>query len=650
MCGIAGLWHPKPSLDAETLAEQARRMSDAIAHRGPDDRGSWVDADAGVALAHRRLSIIDLSAQGHQPMVSASGRYVITYNGEIYNYAEVRRELDASGAAPAWRGHSDTEVMLAAFERFGVEGALAHFNGMFAVALWDREDRVLHLARDRMGEKPLYYGMVAGTFAFASELKGLRALPRFAADVDPDALALFLRFNYVPAPWSIYRGIAKLSPGARAEIRVGADGAFIVREAKYFDVAAVARDALRAPPIDAREALPRLRSELERAVSSRMVSDVPIGAFLSGGIDSSLVVALMQQRSSQPVRTFTIGFADARFDEAPFARHVAAHLRTDHTELYVRDEEARATIPLLPAMYDEPFADSSQIPTYLVSRLARSHVTVSLSGDGGDELFFGYERYVRSAQLDRAPKLLRRAAAYALRAAPSPAVDWLARGLQRMAPPRLRVAHPAEKLRKLAAALECVDPRERYRGLLSFWQGVPPTDAPSHVQAPLERFASEDRDLTLPAWMMLVDQRTYLPDDVLAKVDRASMAVALEARVPLLDHRLVAFAWSLPLSLKLSGGRGKHLLRELLCEMVPRALVERPKQGFAVPLETWLRSPLRDWAESLLDERRMRDQGYLDATRIRRRWRELIDGDRYAHNDLWSVLMFQAWLDEAHAR
>ena len=650
MCGIAGVWHPKPSLDAETLGEHVRRISDAIAHRGPDDSGSWVDANAGVALGHRRLSIIDLSAQGHQPMVSASGRYVVTYNGEIYNYAEVRGELDASGAAPAWRGHSDTEVMLAAFERFGIDGALARFNGMFALALWDREDRVLHLARDRMGEKPLYYGTIAGTFAFASELKGLRALPRFPGELDPDALALFLRFNYVPAPWSIYRGIAKLPPGARAEIRVGADGAFAVRETTYFDVAAVAHDALRAPPIDAREALPRLRSELERAVALRMVSDVPIGAFLSGGVDSSLVVALMQRQSSQPVRTFTIGFADGRFDEAPFARQVAAHLRTDHTELYVRDDEARATIPLLPAMYDEPFADSSQIPTYLVSRLARSRVTVSLSGDGGDELFFGYERYVRSAQLDRAPKLLRRAAAYALRAAPSPAVDWLARGLRPVIPPQFRVAHPAEKLRKLAVALECVDPRERYLRLLSFWQGSPPTCAPSHVQAPLERFAREDRDLSLPAWMMLADQRTYLPDDILAKVDRASMAVALEARVPLLDHRLVAFAWSLPLSLKLSGGKGKHLLRELLCEMVPRALVERPKQGFAVPLETWLRGPLRDWAEALLDERRMRGQGFLDAARIRKRWRALIDGDRDAHNDLWGVLMFQAWLADTHAR
>jgi asparagine synthase (glutamine-hydrolysing) len=380
-----------------------------------------------------------------------------------------------------------------------------------------------------------------------------------------------------------------------------------------------------------------------------MVSDVPIGAFLSGGIDSSLVVALMQRQSSQPVRTFTIGFADEGFDEAPFAREVARHLGTRHTELYVSGEEARAVIPSLPSIYDEPFADSSQIPTYLVSRLARSHVTVALSGDGGDELFFGYERYVRSMQLQRAPRILRQVAAQALHATPPAAVDWVARGIRPMMPKRLRYAHPGEKMRKLALALECLDARERYLGLVSFWQGAPPVATTPKSQSPLERFAAEDREMQLAQWMMLLDQRTYLPDDILAKVDRASMAVALETRVPLLDHDLVAYAWSLPLALKLGRSGGKHLLRELLGRFVPRALIDRPKQGFAVPLETWLRGPLRDWAEALLDEARMRREGLLDAARVRRHWRDLLAGERHLQNDLWGVLTLQAWLDQARA-
>jgi asparagine synthase (glutamine-hydrolysing) len=647
MCGIAGLLCLKPIRD---LDAQARRMADTIAHRGPDDSGTWADDDAGIALAHRRLSVIDLSAEGHQPMSSASGRYVIAYNGEIYNYAEVRREIEACGAAPRWRGHSDTEVALAAVEQWGVDGTLRRCNGMFAFALWDRKDRVLHLARDRMGEKPLYYGSVGAAFAFGSELKALRALPGFVGEIDRDALAFFLRFNYVPAPWSIYRGIRKLLPGTRLEARVDERGTFAVREVVYFDLASIAREALhRNVAIGEAEALERLEAELERSVRLRMVSDVPIGAFLSGGIDSSLVVALMQRQSSQPVRTFTIGFADEGFDEAPFAREVARHLGTRHTELYVSGEEARAIIPSLPSIYDEPFADSSQVPTYLVSRLARSHVTVALSGDGGDELFFGYERYVRSMQLERAPRILRQVAAQALHATPAAAVDWVARGIRPMIPKRLRYAHPGEKMRKLALALECFDPRERYLGLMSFWHGTPPVAAAPTSRSPLERFAAEDREMQLAPWMMLLDQRTYLPDDILAKVDRASMAVALETRVPLLDHDLVAYAWSLPLGLKLGRSGGKHLLRELLSRFVPRPLIERPKQGFAVPLETWLRGPLRDWAETLLDDSRMRREGLLDAARVRQHWRDLLAGERHLQNDLWGVLTLQAWLDQARA-
>jgi asparagine synthase (glutamine-hydrolysing) len=648
MCGIAGFMRARADLHADVLAERATRMADAIAHRGPDDRGAWTDSSAGVALAHRRLSVIDLSGEGHQPMVSATGRYLLVYNGEVYNYADVRRELEGAGAAPRWRGHSDTEAMLAAFEKWGIDGALARFNGMFAFALWDRLERTLHFARDRMGEKPLYYGSAQETFAFGSELKALRALPDFATEIDQDALALFLRFNCVPAPWSIYRGIRKLEPGMRAEVRADGHGGFDIRLLRYWDVTAVARSGM--AHADGTDALERLQSALEQAVRLRLVADVPVGAFLSGGIDSSIVTALMQRQCASPVHTFTIGFRNDAYDEAPFARQVARHLGTDHTELYVSGDEARAVVPLLPAMYDEPFADSSQIPTYLVSRLARTQVTVALSGDGGDELFFGYERYVRGLQLARAPRAMRRATAGALAFVTPAIADRLLCRAQAFLPRRLRFAHPGEKLRKLRRALNEADPRARYLDLVSFWHDGVPTASSHAVTAPHDRFVDADRDLPFADWMMLVDQRTYLPDDILTKVDRASMAVALEARVPLLDHELLAFAWSLPFDAKSSRGRGKHLLRELLCRYVPRELVERPKRGFAVPLGDWLRGPMREWADALLDETRLRREGFLDPAPIRARWRQHLAGVDSAESELWSVLTFQAWLEATHAR
>jgi len=621
----------------------------AIAHRGPDDSGTWVDAEAGIALGHRRLSIIDLSAEGHQPMPSASGRYVIVYNGEIYNYADIRHELDGGDAPPRWRGHSDTEVMLAAFERWGIDGALERSNGMFAFALWDREMRTLHLARDRMGEKPLYYGVVAGRFAFGSELKALRALPGFSAEIDRDALALFLRHNYIPAPWSIYRGVRKLLPGARAEVRVRAGGDFDVRETRYWDVREVARRSIAAPSTDdPQAALEALDARIRRSVGLRMVSDVPIGAFLSGGVDSSMVVAAMQSLSSRPVKTFTIGFDEEAYDEAPFAKRVAAHLGTDHTEVYLTGAEALSVIPALPQMYDEPFADSSQIPTYLVSRVARSAVTVSLSGDGGDELFSGYERYGRGLRLarasSRAPAWMRRGAAAALRSARPATLDTAMRAIGPALPHRLRFAHAGEKLHKLAAVLGEDDPRALYLALVSYWRDGLPLSQDSNVETPHEAMRRADTDLPLAQWMMLVDQCTYLPDDILAKVDRASMAVSLESRVPLLDHDLVAYAWSVPLSLKQRHGRGKHLLRELLCRYVPRELVERPKRGFAVPLADWLRGPLKAWAEDLLEPARIEREGFLDAAPIAARWREHQAGTRNAQDELWGVLTFQAWL------
>jgi len=647
MCGIAGFIRARTDLHTDELAERAAQMADAIAHRGPDDRGVWADANAGVALAHRRLSVIDLSSEGHQPMESATRRYLLVYNGEVYNYADVRRELEGTGAAPRWRGHSDTEAMLAAIETWGIDGALARFNGMFAFAVWDRLERTLHLARDRMGEKPLYYGSVQRTFAFGSELKAMRALPEFATEIDHDALALFLRFNCVPAPWSIYRGIRKLAPGMRAEVRANANGDFDIRHVRYWDIATVARAGM--AHADGTDALERLRAALEQAVRLRMVADVPVGAFLSGGIDSSIVTALMQRQSTSPVRTFTIGFGNEAYDEAPYARQVARHLHTEHTELYVSADEARGVVPLLPAMYDEPFADSSQIPTYLVSRLARTQVTVALSGDGGDELFFGYERYVRGLQLARAPEAVRRAAAGALAFVKPAAADRLLGAIQAILPRRLRFAHPSEKLRKLRRALKEAGPRERYLDLVSFWHDGVPTAPYRVVTAPHERLVDADRDLPLAQWMMLVDQRTYLPDDILTKVDRASMAVSLEARVPLLDHELVTFAWSLPLDAKSYRGRGKRLLRELLCRYVPRDIVERPKRGFAVPLGEWLRGPMREWAEALLDESRLAREGFLDPAPIRARWRQHLAGVDSAESELWSVLTFQAWLEATHA-
>jgi asparagine synthase (glutamine-hydrolysing) len=649
MCGIAGFLDPRGTTDRASLEAAARGMARAIAHRGPDDEGAWADADAGIALGHRRLSIVDLSPEGHQPMASATGRYVIAFNGEIYNFEAIRAELDAAADAPRWRGHSDTEVMLAAFERWGVDGALTRLNGMFAFALWDRQARTLHLARDRMGEKPLYYGQVGGRFAFGSELKSLRALDGFDCPVDRDALALYLRFGYVPAPRSIHAGIAKLAPATRAEVRVDANGSFDLRTFRYWDLDAVARAGLAAPfggsDDEARDELAR---RLEHSIGLRMVADVPVGAFLSGGVDSSLVVAVMQRLSSRPVRTFTIGFDDPAFDEAPFARDVARHLGTDHTEVYVTGREALDVVPSLPAMYDEPFADSSQVPTYLVSRIARAHVTVSLSGDAGDELFAGYERYVRSDSLARLPASVRRAGGAVLRAATPARAGAFAEAAQKLLPPRLRFARPAEKLAKLERVLGAADARALYEGLVTQWRGERvPVLAGADVAASGLLSRIGDPALDYASWMMLADMHTYLPDDILVKVDRAAMAVSLETRVPLLDHDLVAWAWTLPLALKLRDGRGKFLLRTLLDRYVPRTLIDRPKRGFAVPLAEWLRGPLRDWAEHLLDPQRLSEQGFLDAARVRARWQEHLAGTRDAQDELWTALTFQAWLADA---
>jgi asparagine synthase (glutamine-hydrolysing) len=645
MCGFAGFVSIARDWPADRLTRVAREMAGALSHRGPDDAGEWVDEQAGVALGFRRLSIIDLSPAGHQPMVSASGRYVITFNGEAYNFEAVRRELVQAGLAPAFRGHSDTEVVLAAVEAWGVEGAVGRLVGMFAFALWDRRERRLHLVRDRLGVKPLYYGRAGSTFLFGSELKALRRHPAFTASLDRRSIADLMRYNYVPAPHTIYEGFHKLLPGTILTLDAAGEA-----EVRTYWSARAAAEAGTADPFRGSyaEAVDALDALLRDAVGLRMVADVPLGVFLSGGIDSSTVVALMQAQSARPVKTFSIGFHEEGYNEAVHAREVARHLGTEHTELYVTPEEAQAVIPLLPSLYDEPFADASQIPTYLVSALARRDVTVALSGDGGDELFGGYNRYFWGRQIwDRIgwmPRGARRAAAASLRALSPEAWEGVFRTLGPVLPRALRQRMPGDRLHKLAGVLGVGSPDEMYRRLASVWNesgGVvlgadarPPAYAADGRAAPLD-------DFTLR--MMQLDLITYLPDDILVKVDRASMGVSLEAREPLLDHRLVEFAWHLPLSMKMQGVQGKRVLREVLYRYVPREMVERPKMGFGIPIDAWLRGPLRPWAEELLDEGRLRREGFFDAARVRATWRDHLSGRRNWQYQLWGVLMFQAW-------
>lgn len=644
MCGIAGFIAAPLLGDADALHIRARAMADAIFHRGPDDGDVWVDAAARVALAHRRLSILDLSPAGHQPMQSACGRYVVGYNGEIYNWAELRSELEAAGKAPAWRGHSDTEVLLAGIAAWGIEATLRRARGMFALALWDRAEKTLTLARDRIGEKPLYYGHVGDDFAFGSELKALRALPAARFDTDPGALALMLRYGYVPAPYSIYRGICKLPPGTL--LRVTADGRFGEPE-PWWRFAAVAHEgAANRRAVGDGEAVDALEAVLGAAIGEQMVADVPLGALLSGGLDSSTVVALMQARSTRPVRTFTIGFAEGDYDEGAHAKAVARYLGTEHTELHVTPEQARDIIPRLPEIYDEPFADSSQIPTALVCALTRQHVTVCLSGDAGDELFAGYNRYFWATslwrRLGRVPPGLRRALAGGLSAVPAGSWNGVFGALGPLMPARLRVSNPGDKLHKLAEVIGAPSPEALYRELVSQWRGPLPlrgaTEPPTLV-------ADSARWPALPGFaerMMAVDTLSYLPDDILVKVDRAAMAASLETRVPFLDARVIDFAWRLPFQQKVRDGQGKWLLRQLLYRHVPRELVERPKQGFGVPIEHWLRGPLRDWAEDLLSPEALAADGLLDPAPVRAMWQRHLSG-RNVQYGLWNVLMYQAW-------
>ena len=648
MCGIAGFWSPRGREGG--LPAILRAMTDAIAHRGPDDEGAYCDESAGLALGHRRLSIVDVSAAGHQPMRSGSGRFELVYNGEIYNFREIRAELQQSGVS--FRSGTDTEMILEAVERWGLDAALQRFAGMYAFALWDRERSTLHLCRDRLGEKPLYYGWIGETFAFASELKALRTLPEWRGEIDRDALAVFLRHNYIPAPYSIYRGVKKLLPGAYLSVSEPVPGA-LPAEKVYWNISDVATRGL-ASPFDYDDAglIAACRDLLRATVGEEMVADVPLGAFLSGGVDSSLIVALMQEQSERRVKTFTIGFGVPEYNEADHAKRVARHLGTEHTELYVTPEEARAVIPRLPMLYDEPFADASQIPTFLVAQLARSKVTVSLSGDGGDELFGGYNRYFWGERLwsnmRRVPAPLRRGLSHALRTVSVDGWNGAIAPIQHFIPAKRRLANPGDRLHKLAGILGATTPDDLYRRLVSHWQSpMTVVRRSTELETALERLPPGIDPMV--ARMMILDQMSYLPDDILVKVDRAAMGVSLETRAPFLDHRVVEFAWRVPLSAKLRDGRGKWLLRQVLDSYVPRSLIERPKMGFGVPIDHWLRHELREWAEDLLEAGRLRHEGFFDAALIRAKWDEHRSGRRNWQYLLWPVLMFQAWLAEERA-
>ena len=646
MCGVAGFWTPG-GVERDAALAVGRAMAARIAHRGPDAEGVWCEPGAGLVLAHRRLSILDLSPAGSQPMASVSGRFVAVFNGEIYNFAELRQRLERAASAPAWRGHSDTEILMAGFEAWGIEATLAAAVGMFALAVWDVQERELILARDRLGEKPLYYGWQGDTFLFGSELAALGAHPDCARDVDRDALALLLAHNYIPAPYSIWTGIAKLPPATCLRLRARAREPELT---SYWSLADVARAGLADPfrGTDA-EAVDELERLLGEAVALQMVADVPLGAFLSGGVDSTTVVAMMQQRSPRPVRTFTIGFRDEAWNEARHAAAVAGHLGTDHTELYVGPEDLLAVVPELPRHYSEPFADASQIPTLLVARLARRHVTVSLSGDAGDELFGGYDRYFLARGLwERLSRLhpgARRTLAAVARAVAGPDAD------RRRLPGSWRGRPLDVRARQAADLLECRDAEDVFRGIVTNWRGAAGVVVDARErQTVLARGAAASGLTAGEHRMMYLDALSYLCDDVLAKVDRAAMAVSLETRVPLLDHRIVEFAWRLPLRMKIRDGRGKWVLRQLLDRHVPPALTERPKAGFGVTLAAWLRGELRDWAGDLLSPDRLRREGYLLPGPVHARWRDHQAGRQNWHYSLWSVLMFQAWLEAERRR
>lgn len=647
MCGIAGFWDTRQRSSTEQLQTVVTQMRDTLVHRGPDGAGSWVDANIGIAFGHRRLAILDLTASGQQPMLSNSKRYVITFNGEIYNHQEIKQQLAAAGHTPIWRGHSDTEIILVAFEVWGIQPALEKFVGMFAIALWDQQEQLLYLLRDRLGEKPLYFGCVDNYFLFGSELKSLKAHPAWQQNINRDAVGLMMRYNCIPAPYTIYENIKKLEPGHFIVVNKNLN----ITQQVYWDLKAIINNPTHinnfATPIDAVDAL---EVKLSQAIKQQMVADVPLGAFLSGGIDSSTIVALMQAQSAQPIKTFTIGFADANYNEAVQAKAIAAHLNTQHTELYLSPEQTRDIIPDLADFYDEPFADSSQIPTYIVAKLTRQHVTVSLSGDGGDELFAGYNRYnwvpAIWSKVSLLPLPVRSLVARILMLLPPNMWDKIFNLLQPLLPSFAQQRNPGDKMHKLARILDSKSPQEIYHKLISHWY--------DHEQLVSQAKSSElllkdlNQDLTGQSFiesMMYIDSQRYLPNDILVKVDRAAMAVSLETRVPFLDHRVVEFAWSLPMDLKIRHGQNKWILRQVLQRHVPSELFNRPKMGFGVPIDQWLRGPLKAWANDLLSDSMLAKHNLLDYQLIQQKWQEHQSGIRNWQYHLWDVLMFQSWYE-----
>jgi asparagine synthase (glutamine-hydrolysing) len=654
MCGIAGLLRPGGG-DESQLSVTARHMTDALAYRGPDAAGYWTHAPAGVAFGHRRLSVLDLSQAGHQPMHSDCGRFTVSFNGEIYNHLDIRAELEAASAAPNWRGHSDTETLLCAVRHWGVEAALRRFSGMFALALWDERERTLTLARDRFGEKPLFYGWSGRDLVFASELKALATHPAWSPSLDRNALTSFMRYAYVPAPSSIWTGIQKL-PSA-SYVTFGADvvAGRMPAPQPYWSLREVVEAAQANRITDEGEAVAELQRLLSIAIERQCLSDVPVGAFLSGGIDSSTIVALMQAQASQPVRTFTIGFREDAFDEAAEARKVAAHLGTRHTELYVDPETARNVIPKLATMYDEPFADSSQIPTHLVSALARQHVTVALSGDAGDEMFGGYNRHVwgdgLNARFGAMPAVLRHLLGMFLRAVSPEPAGTIARIAAPLLPARFNVRRAGDQLAKLARIVGSTSLDDMYQELCS----IDNDPAQTIVQgAEAGSWSADEMDrikvkLDPLDRMTLADSLSYLTDDILQKVDRAAMAVALETRVPFLDKDVVEFAARIPPGMKVRDGDGKWLVRQVLYRHVPRNLVDRPKTGFGIPIDDWLRGPLKSWASDLLSPARLQAQNLFNVDRVTTRMAEHMSGRRNHGHRLWNVLMAESWYDEWYA-
>lgn len=640
MCGILGF------IDKTVeVVPLVSAMLDALEHRGPDDCGFWDDQRLGVVLGQTRLSIVDLSAAGHQPMASSSGRFMIVFNGEIYNHQEIRAEISAIKSI-RWKSTTDTETLLEAIELFGVESALKKTIGMFALAIWDKQEETLSLARDRLGEKPLYYATTPKGMVFSSELKGMRCHPSIDFIIDRNVLSSYLKYSAIPHPYTIYQGVWKLEPATIAVFNCAGER---LKTYKYWDAFEVASQATEEmESLGYKAAVDLLESKLSKAVTRQMMADVPLGAFLSGGVDSSVVVALMQKQSTIPVKTFTIGFDVPGYNEAEHALAVAKHLKTDHHELYVSEKDALDVIPLLPTIYDEPFGDSSQIPSYLVAKMAKSNVTVALSGDAGDELFGGYNRYTLTksmwSKIHRLPLQLRRVFAAGLLEVPVQSWNTYMPGFITS-----KYANIGYKIHRGAQVMSSKNEMELYRSLISRFQHVESWVNPAFNYKPLKT----ELDLSsnqMPIGdsieqMMLLDLITYLPWDILTKMDRAAMSVSLETRIPMLDHTIVEFAWSLPMDYKLRNGKGKAILRDVLYKHVPKNLIERPKMGFGIPIATWLRGPLLDWAESLLDEKRLKEEGYFNAKTVLQHWNEHKSGKRDWEHQLWNVLMFQAWLE-----